>query len=610
MSRRAKNRNSASALIVALGFLAFVAVFVSVAFTFTSSISRHSRRSRDYAKAVSIADAALELAFQDWKAQARNHLSTNPNCPLPSFTPTASCAPATVLSSLVGSGVIINNYAVTPVEITTPPTAPPDYTSRRASGGKPGSTVYYFLASADVGVATSSGVVTAKARRIFEEEFETPWRFLTFYQHDLEIQPEGNPIVMGGDIHTNGLFYSGAAELTVTGNVTTALGFVNNWAPGDSNNGLPGPGAHRTPAMPNFASGNPQAVPARNLLGVDSTLLNGADANANNDSIHELIERPVTSGGGAGPDPFDSNRLYNQAGIKVLIDAANNLTIMDLAGVVHSGDAFATTIESAITTNETFQDSREAATVRVATLDISKITSAADSGTLSFNGVIYISDTSGTAGTKRGIRLKRGAQLPASGLTVATNNPLYVWGDYNTGGTYADATAIAPSTQPASNTNGNPPNAANTVGAYTAKPAAIFSDALTVLSNSWLDADSTKSLSQRTPSNTTVNTGIVTGSIATDPVANTFGLGVEGLVRFLENWNPSDIGVAGTQRRFTYYGSFVELYRAEQATGLFTYGNYYTVPKNYWYYQTAFLTDPPKPTLIVPNFRRGRWFLQ
>ena len=74
------------------------------------------------------------------------------------------------------------------------------------------------------------------------------------------------------------------------------------------------------------------------------------------------------------------------------------------------------------------------------------ITTAVNAGKFgNFNGIIYITDISAGANgltNKRGIRLKNGAKLPdgasvgsAPGLTVASANPIYVQGDYNTGTT-------------------------------------------------------------------------------------------------------------------------------------------------------------------------------
>ena len=95
---------------------------------------------------------------------------------------------------------------------------------------------------------------------------------------------------------------------------------------------------------------------------------------------------------------------------------------------------------SAITTNQTITDNREgAAKIRLVTLDISKIEN--NTGGLSptfkagtFNGIVYIYDTSNTATTRRGVRLINGSKIPASGLTVVSPNAVYIQGNYNTGG--------------------------------------------------------------------------------------------------------------------------------------------------------------------------------
>jgi hypothetical protein len=81
------------------------------------------------------------------------------------------------------------------------------------------------------------------------------------------------------------------------------------------------------------------------------------------------------------------------------------------------------------------------------------------------------------------------------------------------------------------------------------------------------------------------------------------------MVRFLENWNPSDLGGGGPQQRFTYYGSLISLWRAQQATGVYSYGSYFTVPANYWFHDTRVLTKPPKPALGIMSFSKGRWYL-
>jgi hypothetical protein len=52
-------------------------------------------------------------------------------------------------------------------------------------------------------------------------------------------------------------------------------------------------------------------------------------ASPNNDSYHELIELPTVG----YEDPLAGKRYYDQAGVKILVDSSNNITIKDQNGV-------------------------------------------------------------------------------------------------------------------------------------------------------------------------------------------------------------------------------------------------------------------------------------
>lgn len=604
MNRR-ESTASGGILLTVLATMAVLAALVAGAIMLTGQFSRNAARSRAISQAIAVADGALQMLYADWQAQSREFALTHPNMPLPSFTPSSSYVPGSAeFPGLQGYCANANrlmidpaSYRLCPITLNGP--------STKAAGASPSIASYYFKASVDVTAPAGSSPVNTHVRRTFEQHMESAWRYFAFYEFDLEVQPDGAPLAIHGDIHTNGTFYSGTDWLSLTGLATSTKGFMNDWAPGDTTN------SGRTTTLPAFNGGSPAIATRKDLLGLDPRSLDTTDTNLNNDDYRELIEKPLTAGAGAGPDPFAGNRLYEQAGAKILVDATGTVTIMDQAGVVHASpsDPFFATLDSAITTGENIQDTHEAANVRLTTIDISKITIAVDAGTLSFNGIIYISDTSASASFKGAIRLRRGARLPAGGLTIASNNPVYIWGDYNTGGTYANPTDTAPSTQPDSNTNGNPPDAPSAVPGYVPPPAAIFADATTILSNAWVDAGSTNPLAVRLPANTTVNSGLVTGSVATDPGGG-YGQGVEGMVRFLENWKPSDLGGGGAQQRFTYHGALMSWWHPQQATGAYSYGTYFTQPANYWFYDTTFLSNPPKPALGLISFSKGRWYLE
>ena len=120
------------------------------------------------------------------------------------------------------------------------------------------------------------------------------------------------------------------------------------------------------------------------------------------------------------------------------------------------------TINQALS-KSSIQDNRETGTVPLTTLDIATL----NGGGITYNGIVHISDSSATAANHKAIRLKNGVNLPASGITVVSDNPIYIQGDWNTGGT------------PPSN-SGDPSKPTNS--AYTSKPSAIIADSVTLLS--------------------------------------------------------------------------------------------------------------------------------
>src|SRR6185295_6267721 len=136
-----------------------------------------------------------------------------------------------------------------------------------------------------------------------------------------------------------------------------------------------------------------------------------------------------------------------------------------------------TMFSGAITTNQTIRDNREAAYIRLITLDINQIenNTAGLSPTYKaagFNGIVYIYDDSNTSTSRRAVRIRNGSKIPSMGLTIASQNAVYIQGNYNTGG------------NPPSN-SGDPTTPQ--VSGYTRAPCAVVADAVSLLSNSWLD---------------------------------------------------------------------------------------------------------------------------
>jgi hypothetical protein len=341
----------------------------------------------------------------------------------------------------------------------------------------------------------------------------------------------------------------------------------------------------------------------------NASLLETASTNPNlSDGFHEIIEPPVSG----YPDPLagtatdPSERYYNQAGVRIMLNATSRaVSIYDVNGTLLTGGTSQTTVQraiyntftSAISTTSTLQDARQGATVELTTLDVSKIESALTTGGSLYGAganIVYIDDQSASSSANRGVELINGYQMPAGGLTVVSDNPVYILGDYNTATSTADINNV-----PSNASSSNPlvPYAPD----YTPQPCAVMADAVTILSNKWTNANSFNGLTSRVASNTTVNTALLSG-IVTSGAGFTFSGGVENFPRMLENW---------TGKYLTYYGSMVELFNSMQATAVYKEpGTYYEIPYRQWYFNVAFYSTPPPGTFEVISYVKSRWFIQ
>jgi len=257
----------------------------------------------------------------------------------------------------------------------------------------------------------------------------------------------------------------------------------------------------------------------------------------------------------------DSSSLYAQSGLRI-VDG----TAYDKSGNALDLTAGGTYTNPITVTSSDFTDKRESKTMSTVEVDIAVLASnpvamAAlnDPPTGCDSGILYVSSDNIT---NPAVRLVNGSTLPSGGLSVATDNPLYIKGDYNT----ANA------------------------------PAAVFSDALTVLSNNWSDSNSASSIGSRTASATTVNAAVVTGNVATS--GSNYSGGVENLIRFLENWSG---------QTFTYGGSLACLWQSQQATARWPgTGSIYNAPNRNWSYNIN-LSNLPPGTPRVRNLQRITW---
>ncbi len=181
------------------------------------------------------------------------------------------------------------------------------------------------------------------------------------------------------------------------------------------------------------------------------------------------------------------------------------------------------------------------------------------------------------------------AQSPAAfpaqgGFSVAAENPVYIQGDYN---------------------------ASNSVGAFSPDPsnkchvpAAVYADAVTLLSNAWTDSETftspTNVGSRPGTSNTWFRVAVIAGKNISFPLPNftipaappqDFGTdgGTHNFLRYIENWGST----------LNYLGSMVSFYYAQQATGVYKCCNtVYSPPTRNYAYDSDFtkITSMPPGT--------------
>lgn len=621
--RTRRSSRAGHSFLVAMIILSVVATMCALAITCTSHSARLNARAADYAEAERVADSVIDYAFGLWKKGIQNkdgELSTTDITAL-NISPPAIANYAPMANTVADPD---GQLKIVPVDcyggtVTTP------QRYFQYLDDFPGWRGFVYNYAASVKIQATSGLYAGKyitgAKRTFQY-IEVPlFQSMFFFENDLEIYRPA-PMIVGGLVHSNRrLMVSGSAdqngtELTFQGNVSYAdstpvagkAGYTFNEPPlgGPAWSGISVDSAPSKMEQATFSNGGVSAQLAKvqryePLGSKPASVLNAADTNPNNDSYRELIEPPVTSGGATDPAPIAKRRLYNKAGIIIEIVGSSSTPTVNVTA--QNGTTLTTTqinsIKAAVTGKTTIYDQREGKNVDVSNLDVSQLTPVLNAVS-SFNGVLYVHDTTATNGSDpepKTVRLQKGGVLPDAGLTVVSQNPVYIQGDYNTG------TTTNPNAVPA-NSTGNPTNTDNpTVSGYTRKPASVCADAVMFLSNNWNDANSSRTLSNRQATNTTYNTAILAGFMPSGwqpPSGSAYGYsgGANNYPRFLETWSGDAC---------TYYGSMVQLFESRTFTGKWDTGNIYSPPQRRWNYDTLFNNNPPPGNVDAVVISRGSW---
>ena len=529
--------------------------------------------------------------------------------------------------------------------------------------------------------------LTVRVSRFFQQTQSSLFQAMLFFQNDLELHP-GADMTLYGLVHTNSNFFAATgASLKFESNVSYSGDAKNPVSP-DPASPLTRPGTAATTPK-NSTSGGTEAdyIDARGYVdGVTKVLLAQEGSNWNsytevkyndranqlsnvtpmdplgtakedavpvadqNDNtageLHEIIERPVPvsatnpnpRAGVADPAVYANRRVYNYAGLRILINrnapvgtnkvrvfgpntadpnwsvqgstpqsveivpSANPLTPNVANQILATITASSKTAKPDGTGTGDIQDFREGRQVNVTDVDVSKLTPVLNDYA-DYNGIIYIADITnanglGESSNVDAVRLRKGAVLPDDGMTVVSDGAVYVQGDFNTGATYGPDGSGGRNTlltSPVSNLNVDPTK--YTVPGYTQKPSAIIGDAVTILSNNWSDDNGKLPLSSRVATPTTFNAAILSGNVLTAGPKASSG-GAHNFPRFLESWK---------NQNFTYYGSMVQLYTSKHWTGTYN-TSYYEAPRRRWFFDNNFLTTaPPGGCLAASTYSRGRW---
>ncbi len=234
-----------------------------------------------------------------------------------------------------------------------------------------------------------------------------------------------------------------------------------------------------------------------------------------------------------------------------------------------------------VTVSETFYNNREEKAVRMTDISLDKLGGGefgeeTYANNLPANGLIYVTRTDAAEDDQPGVRLIEGQEIKrADGLTVVSNDPVYIQGDYNS---------------------------------VDKKPCAVVCDAINILSNNWDDLNSTDTLGSRVPSDTTINTAFIAGVDVTE--TDHYNGGVENYPRMHEHWSKSP------RRELMIRGSFISLWEPGVAEGEWKYGSssktgwqgQYTAPIRNWDWDTDFANDLPPFTPFAVKTERKIWW--
>lgn len=565
-------------LLVTMVFVGLGVLLLMTIMNWTSETSRLTDRNNEYYSSAAAAEAATEKILVHISRDYLNGGGGSVNGNLANYS---TMIPTTAENSYWGNYTFINPSTKANGSVFVDQYQASTYTvlDSQYQGLSGYQSIYRIIANAQL-TNSHNGTLQAGVEQFVATEAIPLFQFAIFYNEDLEINPNPNMVVTGR-VHSNGSIYADPANSLVFSNDVTATGTINlTFKPGD-------PSGARVSGTPHvtFDGEHDGGVSSLNLpIGTNSTTTN----------VYQILQPPQAGDSTA----MSSQRMYNKADLLILVSNAG-VTVKSgpyLGGIVKTVSTNQWTNFFTIT-NVIF-NARENANVLTCQLDIGKFDSWVTNSTNllipllsavdeTYVCKVYIADFRTGTGKEPGVYLKNGKQLPPNGLTIATPDPVYIQGDYNI------------------KTNGAHSSLSMNSTAYT-YPSAVMGDAITILSDSWNDANSSGALSSRVATTTTVNTALLVGIVPTGVHNGTsyYSGGVENFPRFLEDWSSAT---------FWYNGSMVAMFNSQIATAPWgSNANTYSPPTRDWAFDQNFSNQnklPPGTPLIL-TMERMNWAFQ
>jgi hypothetical protein len=626
-----------STLFIVMTLVAIGSVVLGMIFQATTTSSRLQNQTSNRTAAIAIADGILEHLFERWQSV----FSTNIDVPSDADFAAAN---ASAILKPVPDGFAITNSSIVSVDSSGAPTGGrPTLEEGISIENSAKIKIYSYLASVTVRYPSRGGRGEVTVQRTFRHGRSLfPDGYFNGTQR-AEAQP-GDILIMRGNNYTEGDFFTAHNTLKIAGDFVFRGSHYIGYAPYDKRkvdgidptidtDGFPDNWSLANPPRndleqklldirraeldPNFVK-DPSELPDRSDANVDS------DGNPNNDGPGEIIQYP--EGDRTLPensDPFDVKykyRLPESSDYRVDVDASGNVKVFEgrSESPLPATSPAAQALSSAVTGASVLADAREQRPIRLNKVDVSIITNKINDGTLRDNnsykkaggggdGIsIFLLDRSvgvpvsvgGTDNvTSRAFRLVNGSELPNVGLTLASQNPIYIQGDYNTGSANGVNTpsnrdgAYNPFDSSVNGGNWENPSAPpeSVAPGYNRSPAAVVADAINILSNNW---SANESSSRNVASNTTINAFLVSGnrptslphqpgqpgSIPSQPYSG----GIENFPRLHEGW--------GNGKFLTIRGAMALLFNSQQAIGYWRNANY-GVPKRRWFFDSELFDE-------------------